>query len=241
MLGRVHEKVTLKYTDATGSYISIGLVEGSTAPSERVFTLDVTSEYGKKIAALFETYYNKPNTNGGQTQTLDITDEEYYVEVTTIVSASSYTVKFNDEEIEASQTALNFSIGNYRYIRKPAYKVANGKLYLALSVLGGEMSNGLLSVSVNGRVYKVRVLEPVNNNLTLVGVSVGGTNATRKGTAEIVSFENGVYTINHTKTHDNIWLIFTYGPTTVAENSYVVTRTEVVATSGTIGYGTDLI
>ncbi|MEG1751659.1 MAG: bacterial Ig-like domain-containing protein [Clostridia bacterium] len=194
----------------------------------------------EKSEALFTNYYNKENTSSDKKsrQTVEVTDQEFYIEVTKnlIMNQNSSVLKINN--IIVNNNITGFSTGNNRFFDKKPYFIKDQKLYIAVPVLSVEAINGKVICNLDNQDFTVYAFPAGDNQLQLSNVSAVAP-GDHTGTAG-KTFANNVYTINHTKSHGDVYILFTYK---VGENTSVASGTHVftkkVKQSGT-SYGMDV-
>lgn len=183
----------------------------------------ISADYTTCITTLADNYYNKY-----ENQEAEIDDAGYYVEVATGVGDTD-TVTICGDAFVADQP-VKLSIGKNGFITKPAFKVEDGKLYVAaplLTILAD--STGRLDIEVNG--FKVATYINFSTGasaLTLEGASVYGGMSGYENTAELLTLPDGTQKVILNRQDGTAaagWLLHVNGTPVVAD-TLLLTRSE---------------
>lgn len=183
----------------------------------------ISADYTTCITTLADNYYDKY-----ENQEAEIDDAGYYVEVATGVGDTD-TVTICGDAFVADQP-VKLSIGKNGFITKPAFKVEDGKLYVAaplLTILAD--STGRLDIEVNG--FKVATYINFSTGasaLTLEGASVYGGMSGYENTAELLTLPDGTQKVILNRQDGTAaagWLLHVNGTPVVAD-TLLLTRSE---------------
>ena len=201
--------------------------------NREVVNVNVVEQAQIKAEKLFESFYDKEN--GAELPTP--TDENFYIEISSDVNTDLEVITINGVGHTANEN-VKYSVGQNNFVNAPSWRIAGGKLYVAVPTIYVEAKSGVTTIMAGDKEFNVTVFEN-SSPLTIDSVTIIGT--TEGATVNKTTNESGKILVEHTRTSGKSavgWTLSLSGEV-IPENKYIFTK-KVMSSTNAVSYGVDI-